>query len=108
MQLFDSKEVLEERTDGWLNVRAFGKTGWVHLEDVQTADGFLKIFFVDVGQGDGCLIEAPGKRLLVDAGQYARNMRNFLTKFKYKWLNRKDYPFKVWVLWVAIREANDR
>jgi beta-lactamase superfamily II metal-dependent hydrolase len=84
-------KVLEERTDGWLNVRAFGKTGWVHLEDVQTADGFLKIFFVDVGQGDGCLIEAPGRRLLVDAGQYARNMRNFLTKFKYKWLLQAGY-----------------
>jgi beta-lactamase superfamily II metal-dependent hydrolase len=71
---------------GWLKVRAFGKEGYVRQADTTEDDDYLKLFFVDVGQGDGCLIEAPGKRLLVDGGQYARNLKSYLTKWKYKWL----------------------
>ena len=47
--------VLEERDDGWLKVRSFGKEGWVRLEHTRE-DEALKLFFIDVGQGDACLI----------------------------------------------------
>ena len=50
----------------------------------------LKIFFVDVGQGDGVLVEAPGKRLLIDGGPNA-NLRRYLRGFQYTYiLNRKE------------------
>ncbi|MEQ8273480.1 MAG: MBL fold metallo-hydrolase [Deltaproteobacteria bacterium] len=70
----------------WLLVSAFGETGWVPRKEVTTENRYLKIFFIDVGQGDGCLIETPGRRVLVDGGQYRRNMYNYLTKYKYRWL----------------------
>ncbi len=79
-------KVVDDTVAEWLKVRAFSKEGWVRVEDTSPDDGYLKIFFVDVGQGDGVLIETPGKRILVDGGQYAKNMRNYLTGWKYKWL----------------------
>ena len=76
--------VLNEEVDGWLKVRAFGKVGWVHKNDTRTDMG-LKVFFIDVGQGDACLIEAPGKRILIDGGKNS-SVRRYFTKWKYKWL----------------------
>ena len=81
--------------DGWLKVRSFGKEGWVHRNDTAKKNQFLKIFFVDVGQGDGILIEVPGKRLIVDGGKTASRMRNFLTGSKYKWLVAKKDPIHI-------------
>ncbi|MCP4306648.1 MAG: MBL fold metallo-hydrolase [bacterium] len=45
-------------------------TGWValsHLSDTQQ----LKVFYVDVGQGDACLIEADGKIVIIDGGPHS-------------------------------------
>jgi len=76
--------VVEERDDGWLKVRSFGKEGWVREEHTRD-DEALKLFFIDVGQGDACLIECPGRRFLVDGGP-SINLYQYLTKWKYKWL----------------------
>ncbi len=50
-------------------------------------DALLEMIFLDVGQGDGCIVSVPeegGQRtLLIDAGQYA-NMHGFLKwRFRY-------------------------
>ncbi len=81
--------VTQERDDGWLHVKTIGRDGWVRQKDTRTDMG-LKLFFIDVGQGDCCLIESPGKRLLVDGGPYT-NLRSYLTGWKYKWLLDNDY-----------------
>jgi beta-lactamase superfamily II metal-dependent hydrolase len=78
--------ILEDVDEGWYKVSAFGQNGFVRKTDTATENTFLKLFFIDVGQGDACLIEAPGKRLLVDAGQYKRNTHSYLAKWKYKHL----------------------
>ena len=44
-----------------------GKGGWVRKSHTRTTPA-LKIFFVDVGQGDGAIVEAPNGRLLIDGG----------------------------------------
>ena len=55
--------------DGWYEVRTAGRgpSGWVRKSDVTTTPAF-KAFFVDVGQGDGAIIEAPNGRMLIAGG----------------------------------------
>ncbi len=57
-------------SDGhWHHVAAPGKDGWVHGGDLKVRQD-LKIGFVDVGQGDGALIECNEERFLVDGGEF--------------------------------------
>jgi competence protein ComEC len=65
----------------WLQVTAPGKDGWVLKGDTR-ADCGLKVFFIDVGQGDACLIEAPNGRILVDGGPKG-NTHGYLSKYQY-------------------------
>ena len=53
----------------WLEVDSLGKgkSGWVHQDDVRDTP-ILKTFFVDVGQGDGAIVESPEGIMLVDGG----------------------------------------
>jgi len=46
--------------DDWLEVDSLGKGpgGWVRKKDVRDTP-ILKTFFVDVGQGDGAIVESP-------------------------------------------------
>lgn len=81
--------VTDDSIDGWYHVTTIGSDGWVRREETR-ADMGLKLFFIDVGQGDSCLIEAPGTRILVDGGP-GRNVRAYLTKWKYKWRLKKNY-----------------
>jgi len=79
--------VLEERADGWLKVITAGQDGWVHEKD--TRDDFgLKVFFIDVGQGDSCLLECGNKRLLIDGGP-GDNTLAYLKKFQYSYIPLK-------------------
>ena len=62
-------QVLEEDGD-WLRVEPRsnrGSGGWV-LQSHTRSKPALKVFFVDVGQGDGAIVEAPNGRLLIDGG----------------------------------------
>jgi len=61
-------EVLDT-DDEWLKVDSLwkGKSGWVNRDDVRDTP-ILKAFFVDVGQGDGAIIESPEGIMLVDGG----------------------------------------
>ena len=65
-------------SDGdWRQVRSRGVDGWLHKDCVQP-ERLLEVNFVDIGQGDGCLIVTPGDRfILVDAGA-GDNMVRFL------------------------------
>lgn len=70
-------------TDGdWFKVKAFNIPGWMNKNDL-TDETALKVSFLDVGQGDGVLIEIGNLRFLVDAGKDA-NMYNYLTAFHFK------------------------
>jgi beta-lactamase superfamily II metal-dependent hydrolase len=61
----------------WLEIRARGVDGWIHKDQVRD-ERLLEFTFVDVGQGDGCLITTPGdQQIIVDAGQ-DDNMFRFL------------------------------
>ncbi len=55
--------------DDWYEVKTAGRGpgGWVRKADV-TQIPALKVFFVDVGQGDGAIIESPNGRMLIDGG----------------------------------------
>ena len=61
-------EVIGEQ-DNFFLVDSLGKGtgGWVNKEDVRNTP-VLKIFFVDVGQGDGAIVESPEGIMLVDGG----------------------------------------
>ena len=61
----------------WIEVRARGETGWMHRDDIQE-NRLLEVNFVDIGQGDGCLLVTPeDKFILIDAGE-GDNMYRFL------------------------------
>ena len=76
--------VTEVRDDGWYKVKTIGPDGWVRIGDTREDMG-LKLFFIDVGQGDACLVEAPGKRVLIDGGP-SSNTKAYLAGWKYKWM----------------------
>lgn len=58
-------------------VRARCVNGWVHKDDIQQ-ERLLEIVFVDIGQGDGCLVVTPDdKHMVIDAGK-EDNMARFL------------------------------
>ncbi len=68
--------------NGFLNVSSRDETGWIRKENVQSQQ-LLDMIFVDVGQGDGCLIVTPhDERIIVDAGQ-EDNMYRYL-RWRYK------------------------
>lgn len=56
--------------DGWVRVRTrHVHEGWVRESEIRK-DRLLEVIFVDIGQGDGCLVVTPGdKHILIDAGQ---------------------------------------
>jgi len=61
----------------WRQIRSRGVNGWLHQDFVQE-ERLLEVNFVDIGQGDGCLVVTPGdRRILVDAGA-GDNMFRFL------------------------------
>ena len=84
----------EEEEGDWAKVRIRGwdvnrqkKIGWMRKKDYQESR-VLEVYFVDVAQGDGCLVITPekdgsDKLHLIDAGE-GRNMAAFLSwKFNF-------------------------
>ncbi len=61
----------------WHKVFARGTRGWIHEDEFQE-NRLLEVNFVDIGQGDGCLIVTPkDKFMVIDAGE-GDNMYRFL------------------------------
>lgn len=78
----DFLNIEEEAAGGWARVKWGPDRYWVRQEDCQD-ERPLEVVFVDVGQGDGCLLVTPEtgpdeKVVLIDAGE-RRNMYNFIT-----------------------------
>ena len=70
-------KVLGTAQNGRLPVHVRGTDGLMNESDLQT-EQLLELVFVDVGQGDGCLIVTPDDRkLIVDAGE-GDNMYRYL------------------------------
>ncbi|HEX4955450.1 MAG TPA: hypothetical protein VF017_18825 [Thermoanaerobaculia bacterium] len=68
----------------WVEVRGRGEHGWLRQSELQE-EQLLEVCYVDIGQGDGCLVVAPAdathdrdRFLLVDAGE-RDNMARFLS-----------------------------
>ncbi|CAN5704459.1 hypothetical protein BH24ACI1_BH24ACI1_18030 [soil metagenome] len=74
----------EEEDGNWAKVRIRGwdlnrqkKIGWMRKSDFQE-NRVVEVYFVDVAQGDGCLVITPDNKFhLIDAGE-GRNMAAFL------------------------------
>lgn len=73
-----------EKSGDWYRVATAGPDGWIHAENLADEMG-LKIFFLDVGQGDGVLLEAGEYKVLIDGGPN-NNMYGYLTKWQYKYM----------------------
>lgn len=76
-------EIINENGN-WVEVKSAGPDGWMNSSDLSDDMG-LKIFFLDVGQGDGVLLEVGKYKILIDAGPN-NSMYNYLTKWQYKYL----------------------
>lgn len=65
------------RSGDFVEVHARGHDGWMHKDDIQK-QRLLEIVFVDIGQGDGCLLVTPDdNHMVIDAGE-GDNMARFL------------------------------
>lgn len=78
----DWLSIEEETEDGWAKGKWGKERYWIRQEDCQD-ERPLEVVFVDVGQGDGCLLVTPNlppdeKVFIIDAGQ-ARNMYSFIS-----------------------------
>jgi beta-lactamase superfamily II metal-dependent hydrolase len=77
----DEVEVLAQQGD-WTQVGlGRGRTGWVHHLTVR-ATGLLELAFIDVGQGDACLLTTPERRMvLIDGGENQLASRYLAARF---------------------------
>jgi beta-lactamase superfamily II metal-dependent hydrolase len=77
-------------TEEWESHRGFFPAG-IRLQDTSTV---LKVRFVDVGQGDGAIVETPaGRLLLIDGGEGDNFARYAFFVFR-RWLKEGPVPFE--------------
>jgi len=87
--------VTGDEVDGHLPVKSRGCTGFVD-KDLAMSQRVLEIIFVDIGQGDGCLVVTPDdKHIVVDAGS-GDNMYRFL-RWRYGQF-KKDFAFEAAII----------
>lgn len=91
----DWMTVTGRAVDGYLPVHARGCDGFIAKKETMPSR-LLEIVFVDIGQGDGCLLVTPDdKHILVDAGA-GDNMSRFL-RWRYGRFV-KDFVFEAAVM----------
>lgn len=92
-------DVVSETTNSYqVDARGKGQSGWVKKSDVSETPA-LKIFFVDVAQGDGAIIESPQGIILLDGGP-SSNFYKFL-KYRYRRLLKDNGEVKIKALVVS-------
>lgn len=96
--------VVQDNGGERVRVVTAGPDGWIRRNDLRDSPG-LKIFFVDVGQGDGVLVEAPGRRLLIDGGPNT-NLRRYLRGYQYRYLLDDDQPVHIDTVFVSHFDAD--
>jgi len=88
------------KEDGdYVKVQTAGPDGWMRKTDLTDNMG-LKVFYLDVGQGDGVLIEIGKLRILIDAGP-GNNMSGYLTKWQYTYLLKAKIPVHIDYLFIS-------
>lgn len=85
-------KILPEVINNWQKIFAFGKESWIDKSNIGLSPS-LKCFYVDVGQGDGALIEAGndenGLKIIIDGGPND-NLSRYLSKWQYKYYFDKN------------------
>lgn len=84
---------IREEDDDFFKVVTAGPDGWMKKSDLSDNMG-LKIFYLDVGQGDGVLLEVGNLRLLIDGGP-GNHMHGYLTRWQYTYLLRYKKPVHI-------------
>lgn len=94
------------KDDGGERVRVItaGRDGWVKRGDLRARCG-LKLFFIDVGQGDSILIETDDRRLLVDGGPDT-NLRRYLRGYQYTYLLARHQPVHIDTVFISHFDAD--
>lgn len=95
--------VLEESQDRY-RISTAGPDGWVMKTD-STDHRHLKVFYIDVGQGDGTLIEVGDLRYIIDGGPN-ENMFNYLRAWQYKYLLQSNQEVNIEGLFVSHFDAD--
>lgn len=77
-----------KKQSGFLELKYGDDAFWVREEDTQEK-GTLEVMFLDIGQGDGCIVTTPdNKKLVIDAGA-DDNMGRFL-RYRFRQPTRFD------------------
>ena len=78
-------KILDDVNGKWQKIIAFSIEGWIEKQQLGDSPDF-KCFFVDVGQGDGALLEvgndANGIKMIIDGGP-GDNLSRYLSKWQY-------------------------
>jgi beta-lactamase superfamily II metal-dependent hydrolase len=88
----------------FVKVQTAGPDGWIKKSDLSDNMG-LKVFYLDVGQGDGVLIEVGKYKIIIDAGP-ANNMSGYLTKWQYTYLLKEKLPIHIDYLFISHFDAD--
>lgn len=86
--------------DEWFEVFTYGNDGWVKAENT-TKDKHLKLFFIDVGQGDGALMEIGDKTFLFDGGPRKGNNTERFLKWLYNPIIKKNKKVTIDYLFIS-------
>jgi len=94
LYLGDGVEVLERKPNATKVRLGPGREGWVRGALKTTAAAPLALAFIDVGQGDACLVTTPsGHRVLVDGGENKLAARYLAGRFWAETVAGEDVHF---------------
>ena len=90
---------ISEESGDFAKVTTAGPDGWMKKTDLTEGMG-LKVFYLDVGQGDGVLIEIGKLRILIDGGP-GNHMHGYLTKWQYTYLLQYKQPVHIDYMFIS-------